>query len=41
MPIKMHNAEAIIIAIIILRGASLVLIPLSWAKKAKNGILIP
>ena len=29
MPIKMHNAEAIIIAIIILRGASLVLIPLS------------
>ena len=29
MPIKMHNAEAITIATIILRGASLVLIPLS------------
>ena len=40
-PINIHNNDPITIAIIMFKGASLGLWPDSWAKKAKNGILIP
>jgi hypothetical protein len=38
---KTHKIAAMPIAINMLSGGSVVRIPESWAKKAKNGILIP